>query len=198
MMGRIHLLPGSTDSSPTARGSVGYEYTMSPALLLGALEQARPGKERFGQSLPAARLYEPSVADRLTALANLSDVERAALWSSPSEWELNDPSFCTYCAHCCIAALAEGRSPYGRRVWQQAWCTVCKVHGTALPLRSIAHLQNNRSHWSYAALKSQSELLAPNRYRDLKVRSQPAVRLIILGCLVEIERTVLAAGEIDE
>jgi hypothetical protein len=185
--------PQADESLPSWFERVGYEYAMSPALLLGAVEQARSGKEKFEQSLPATRLYKPSVADRLTALAHLSDTEREALWSSPSEWELNDPSFCTYCAHCCIADLAEGRSPYGRRVWQQAWCTVCKVHGTALTLRSIAHLQNNRSHWSYAALKSQRELLAPNRYRDLKVRSQPAVRLNILGCLVEIERTAAAA-----
>jgi hypothetical protein len=166
---------------------------MSPALLLGAVEHARAAKEKGGQSLPASRLYDPSVADRLTALANLSEAERDALWSSPSEWELNDRSFCTYCAHCCIADLAEGRSPYGRRVWQQAWCTVCKVHGTALTVRSLAHLPNNRSHWSHAALKSQRELLAPNRYRDLKVRSQPAVRLTILACLMEIEKTAAAA-----
>lgn len=172
---------------------VGYEYAMNPALLLGAVEQTRAVKEKFGPSLPAARLYDPSVADRLSALANLSDAERDALWSSPSEWDLNDPSFCTYCAHCCIADLAEGRSPYGRRVWQQAWCTVCKVHGTALTLRNLAHLPNNRSHWSHAALKMQRELLSPNRYRDLKVRPQPGVRSTILGCLVEIEKAAAAA-----
>ena len=43
------------------------------------------------------------------------------------------------------------------------------------------------------SLKSQRELLAPNRYRDLKVRSQPAVRSTILGCLVEIEKAAAAA-----
>src|SRR5665213_1280381 len=121
--------PQTDESLPSWFERVGYEYAMSPALLLGAVEQTRAGKEK---SLPASRLYEPTVADRLTALANLSDAERSALWSSPSEWELNDRSFSTYCAHCCIHDLAEGRSPYGRRVWQQAWCTVCKVHGTAL------------------------------------------------------------------
>ena len=137
--------PQADESLPSWFERVGYEYAMSPALLLGAVEQARAGKEKIEQSLPASRLYEPSVADRLTALANLSDTERDALWSSPSEWELNDRSFCTYCAHCCIADLAEGRTPFGRRVWQQAWCTVCKVHGTALTVRSLAHLPNNRS-----------------------------------------------------
>jgi hypothetical protein len=182
--------PQTDESLPSWFERVGYEYAMSPALLLGAVEQRRAIKEK---SLPASRLYEPAVADRLTTLANLSEAERSALWSSPSEWELNDRSFSTYCVHCCIADLAEGRSPYGRRVWQQAWCTVCKVHGTALTIRNNTHLPNNRSCWSHAALKGQRELLAPNRYRDLKVRSQPAVRSTILGCLVEIERTAATA-----
>ncbi len=185
--------PQTDESLPSWFERVGYEYAMSPALLLGAVEQATGSKTKFGQSLPASRLYERSVADGLTVLANLSDAERDALWSSPSEWELNDRSFCTYCAHCCIADLANGRSPYGRRMWQQAWCTVCKVHGTALTVRSLAHLPNNQSCWSHAALKSQRELLAPNRYRDLKVRSQPAVRSNILGCLMEIEKSAAAA-----
>jgi hypothetical protein len=166
---------------------------MSPALLLGAVEHATRGKAKVDQSLPASRLYESSLADRLTALANLSDTEREALWTSPSRWELHDRSFCTYCPHCCIADLAEGRAPYGRRIWQQAWCTVCKVHGTALIIRNIAHTPNNRSSWSHAALKVHREFLAANRYRDLKVRSQPAVRSTILGCLVEIEQTTAAA-----
>ena len=185
--------PQADESLPSWFERVGYEYAMSPALLLGAVEQATRSKAQFEQSLPASRLYDASVADRLTALANLSDSERDALWSSQSEWELNDRSFCTYCAHCCIADLAEGRTPHGRRVWQQAWCTVCTVHGTALTVRSLARLPNNRSWWSHAALKSQREFLAPNRYRDLKVRSQPAVRCTMLGCLVEIEKTAAAA-----
>ncbi len=185
--------PQADESLPSWFERVGYEYAMSPALLLGAVEQATGSKAKFGISMPASRLYEPRVADRLIALANLSGAERDALWSSSSDWELNDRSFCTYCAHYCIADLAAGRSPYGRRVWQQAWCTVCKVHGSALTVRSLAHLPNNRSSWSHAALKSQRELLAPNRYRDLKVRSQPALRSTILGCLVEIEKTAATA-----
>jgi hypothetical protein len=70
---------------------------------------------------------------------------------------------------------------------------VCKVHGTALTVRNLAGSPNNRSCWSHAALKVHREFLAANRYRDLKVRSQPAVRSTILGCLVEIERTTAAA-----
>ena len=105
--------PQPDESLPSWFERVGYEYAMSPALLLGAVEQARTAKETIGQSLPATRLFDPSVAERLAALANLSDAERAALWSSPSEWELDDLSFCTYCAHCCLADLASGRTPTG-------------------------------------------------------------------------------------
>ena len=185
--------PKADESLPSWFERVGYEYAMSPALLLGAVEQATRGKDKFGQTPPAARLYDPSVADRLTALAKLSDTERTALWSSASEWELDDRAFCTYCPHCCIDDLANGRTPYGRRVWQQAWCTVCKVHGTALVIRNITHAPPHRSSWSHAVLKGNREFLAANRYRDLKVRSQPAVRANILGCLMEIEYTAAEA-----
>ena len=185
--------PQADESLPSWFERVGYEYAMSPALLLGAVEQTTRTKRKVDQLLPASQLYESSVANRLTVLGRLSDAERAALWSPPSRWELHDLSFCTYCPYCCTADLAEGRSPYGRRVWQQAWCTVCKVHGSALTVRNLAHVPSNRSCWSHAALKVHREFLAANRYRDLKVRSQPAVRSNLLGCLVEIEQTAAAA-----
>jgi hypothetical protein len=185
--------PEIDESLPSWFERVGYEYAMSPALLLGAIEQSTRSKTPLEQSLPASRLYDPSLADRLTTLANLSGAERDALWSPPSQWGLRDQSFCSYCPHCCIADLAEGRSPYGRRVWQQAWCTVCKPHGTALVVRNLTRSPNNQSCWSHAALKSHRDFLAANRYRDLKVRSQRAVRCTILGCLLEIEKTVAAA-----
>jgi len=144
--------PRADESLPSWFERVGHEYAMSPALLLGAVQQTTRTKAKVEQLLPSSRLYESSVADRLIALAKLSDAERDALWSSPSQWELHDLSFCTYCPHCCIADLADGHSPYGRRVWQQAWCTVCKVHGTALMVRNIAHRHSNQPCWSHAAL----------------------------------------------
>jgi hypothetical protein len=42
-------------------------------------------------------------------------------------------------------------------------------------------------------LKSQREFLAANRYRDLKVPSRPAVRVTMLGSLMEIEQATAAA-----
>ena len=60
-------------------------------------------------------------------------------------------------------------------------------------MRNLSDAPTNRSSWSHAALKSNRELLAANRYRDLKVPSQPAVRVVMLGSLLEIEQTTAAA-----
>ncbi len=185
--------PQQDESLPSWFERVGYEYEMSPALLLSAVERGTSEKTKIDRTPPATRLFDPAIADHLAALGQLSDIERAGFWSPASEWELNDRSFCTFCPHCCLEDLAKGRSPYGRRVWQQSWCTVCKPHGTALTLRNLAHAPTNRSSWSHAALKSNREFLAANRYRDLKVPSQPAVRVIMLGSLLEIEQTTAAA-----
>ena len=110
--------------------------------------------------------------------------------------------------------------PYQTTLWttqsidQSALQSMCKALGVAdfLPhhlfrdLRTVLDMfgadgsvagldvqANNRSCWSHAALKTQREFHAANRYRDLKVKSQPVVRSAILGCLVEIEQTTAAA-----
>jgi hypothetical protein len=46
---------------------------------------------------------------------------------------------------------------------------------------------------THAKLKSDREFLAPNRYRDLKTRSEPAVRSTVLACLLHLEKTTVAA-----
>lgn len=185
--------PLQDESLPSWFERVGYEYEMSPALLLGAVEHSTFGKTKIERTAPATRLIEPAIAGQLVALGQLSDSEQAGLWQPPSHWELNDRSFCTFCPHCCLEDLAKGRSAYGRRIWQQSWCTVCKPHGTALLMRNLSDAPTNRSSWSHAALKSNREFLAANRYRDLKVPSQPAVRVVMLGSLLEIEQTTAAA-----
>jgi hypothetical protein len=65
--------------------------------------------------------------------------------------------------------------------------------GRSNGIRNLAHAPKNRSCWSHAALKSHREFLAANRYRDLRVQAQPAVRSTMLECLVEIEQTTTAA-----
>ena len=108
---------------------VGYEYAMSPALLLGAVAHGTFDKTKIARTPPASRLTDPAISDHLTVLGQLSDTERAGLWSPPTDWELTDLSFCTFCPYCCLADLANGRSPYGRRIWQQSWCTVSSLTG---------------------------------------------------------------------
>jgi hypothetical protein len=154
---------------------IGYEYVMSPALLLSVVERDALGAPRLSKAASATRLLHPFVADPLAILGQLSDAQRGELWSPQSDWELNDLSVCNYCPKCCLNDLANDRAPCGRQVWQQSWHTVCQPHGSALVLRSLAHLPKNRSSWTHAALKSNREFFAANRYRDLKVRRQPNV-----------------------
>jgi hypothetical protein len=106
---------------------------------------------------------------------------------------LHDLTFSTFCPHCCLGDLGSNRTPYGRQAWQQSWCTVCLSHGTALMARNVSHAPRNRSSWSRAQLRSEGQFVASNRYRDLKVPSQPEVRSTVLGCLLEIERATAAA-----
>jgi hypothetical protein len=172
---------------------VGHEYTMSHALLLGAIEREVSGKKSSSTTLMADRLLERPIQELLTARAQLTDSEKSCLWPPPSDWELKDQAFGVYCPHCCLNDLANNRTPYGRQYWLQSWCTICKAHGSALVLRKPTHIDNNRSRWSHADLKHDREFLAPNRYRDLKVPSHPELRSTLLGYLLYIERTVAAA-----
>jgi len=166
---------------------------MSPALLLAAIEREVLGGQAVGSTLPATRLLDPLVADRLAVRGQLSDMETIRLWPVQSSWELHDLTFSTFCPHCCLGDLASNRAPYGRQTWQQSWCTLCLSHGAALILRNVSHAPRNRSSWSRAQLRSEGQFVAANRFRDLKVSSQPGVRSTILGCLLEIERAAAAA-----
>jgi len=97
--------PLQDESLPSWFERVGYEYEMSPALLLGAVEHSTIGKTNIERTAPAMRLFDPAIAEHLAALGQLSDSEQAGLWSPPSDWELNDRSFCTFCPHCCLEDL---------------------------------------------------------------------------------------------
>src|SRR5882757_1238776 len=108
--------PQHDESLPSWFERVGYEYAMSSALLLGAVAHGTFDKTKIARTPSASRLTDPAIADHLTVLGQLSDTERAGLWSPPTDWELNEPSFCIFCPYCCLADLADGRSPYGRRI----------------------------------------------------------------------------------
>ena len=179
--------------SPSSFERVCHEYAMSPPLLLGVLEREAYGKTATPGTPAADRLHDSVVADRIAVLAQLSDSEISALWPPPTQWELQDGGFFSYCPFCCLDDLGHHRTPYGRRCWHQSWCTICTANGAALVVRNQTHVSSNRSFWSHEKLKSDREFLAPDRYRDLKVAREPVFRSTLLGCLLHLERTTDAA-----
>jgi hypothetical protein len=77
----------------------------------------------------AKRLHAPHVRSKIAELSRLPDTACNTLWPSSTGWELIDGAFRSYCPHCCLSDLREQRTPYGRRGWQQSWCTLCLYHG---------------------------------------------------------------------
>jgi hypothetical protein len=185
--------PEIDESLPSWFERVCHEYTMTPTLLLGVLEREAAGKTAKARTCDAERLLDRAVAERIAVLGQLSDSDRNALWPPATRWELRDSGFCSYCPYCCVEDIAQHRTPYGRRCWQQSWCTICNAHGTALVVRQQTHVSSNHSLWSPAKLKSDRQFLAPDQYRALKVAREPAIRSTVLACLLHIERTTAAA-----
>ena len=171
---------------------VAHEYAMSPTLLLNAVKQ---NESRQTLSAPPVidQLYESAVADRLTFLAQLTEAERSGLWPAMTEWDMKTRAYCTFCPYCCMADLRENRTPYGRQCWQQSWYTICRAHGIALTVRNIAHVPANRSYWSTVQWRTTADYGYIGQYRPHHVLSEPALRVNILGCLVEIERSTAEA-----
>jgi hypothetical protein len=169
---------------------------MTPAGLLSSIDRMDRGRltSRKNPSNDLGELKEPTVREQLTMLAQLPDSARDGLWPELTGWELTDGAFRVYCPHCCLQDLQSGRTPYGRRCWQQSWCTVCQRHGVALVLRRPARqVTECADGWSIQGLKSETIYLAPDRYRQLKVKREPELRRFILGSLLEIERAVSRA-----
>jgi hypothetical protein len=167
---------------------VALEYAMSPTLLLNVVRNADAGHGSLSEASVAEHLYETLVADRLAALAQLTDSERASLWPALTEWELKTRTYCAFCPYCCMDDLRHDRTPYGRHFWQQSWYTICRDHGIALVVRNLAHVPANRSYWSSVQLRSVADYAHADQYRSYTVISEPAVRSNILACLMEIER----------
>ena len=185
--------PETDESLPSWFERVSHEYTMSPVSLLGVIERAESGRAGTAGAPDAGRLLDRTIADRLAVLGQLSGSEINAFWPPSTGWELHDHGFSVYCPYCCFNDFTHGRTPYGRRCWQQSWCTICQVHSIALVHRNQTHASSNRSHWSHAKLKRDRAFLASVRYRGLKVTHEPAVRSSMLSCLMHLERTAAAA-----
>jgi hypothetical protein len=172
---------------------VAHEYAMSPAMLLNVVRDADASHRALSKISVAEHLYDKSVADRLTVLAQLTDSERATLWPALTEWELKTGTYSAYCPYCCKDDLSQHRTPYGRQSWQQSWYTICHAHGIALVFRSFANMPANRSFWSSVELGRNEQYSHADRYRSYRRIYEPAVKPNILACLVEIERSTAEA-----
>jgi hypothetical protein len=182
--------PQPDESLPSWFERIGAEYQMTPNALLSSFDldetPVTPMAPRLARDT-AERLQRPGIRSKIAALSRLPDTVCDTLWPSSTGWELIDGAFRSYCPHCCLGDLREQRSPYGRRVWLQSWCTLCQYHGTALVLRNPRRASTE---WSAQTLRSETHYLAPDRYRTLKVARESNLRCLILGSLVEIERAI--------
>lgn len=187
--------PQPDESLPSWFERVGAEYRMTPNALLSSFDLSDRPVAATAPKLArdtAERLRAPHVRSKIAALSRLPDTACETLWPSSTGWELIDRAFRSYCPYCCLDDLREQRTPYGRRGWQQSWCTLCLYHGTALVLRNPHH-QRASTGWSAQTLRAETHYLAPDRYRTLKVARESSLRYVILGSLVEIERAILNA-----
>jgi len=89
--------------------------------------------------------------------------------------------------------MRAGRTPYGRRCWLQSWCTVCSIHRYPLVAHRPRAWSGYETTWSADEMRQGMQFLAANGYRDLKVPSESAMRGVMLGSLLEIERAVADA-----
>lgn len=187
--------PQPDESLPSWFERVGAEYQMTPHALLSSFDLS---DGPVAEMLPrlardtAERLRAPHVRSTIATLSRLPDTACNTLWPSSTGWELIDGAFRSYCPHCCLGDLREQRTPYGRRGWQQSWCTLCQYHGMGLVLRN-PHRRRASAEWSAQTLHAEVHYLAPDRYRTLKVARESNLRCVILGSLVEIERAILNA-----
>jgi len=128
-------------------------------------------------------------------LSRLSPVARRALWPPMTGWELRDFAFRVYCPLCCFQDIHDGRTPYGRRCWQQSWCTVCTLHRYPLVVHKSRPSSGYETTWSADELRLDMQFLVADRYRDLKVAHESEVRSAMLGSLLEIEHAITDALE---
>jgi hypothetical protein len=187
--------PQPDESLPSWFERVGAEYQMTPHALLSSFDLSDGSVAATAPKLAretAERLQAPRVRSQIAALSRLPDTACNTLWPSTTGLELIDGAFRSYCPHCCLGDLLEQRTPYGRRGWQQSWCTLCLYHGMALVLRN-PHRRRASAEWSAQTLRDEVHYLAPDRYRTLKVARESNLRCVILGSLVEIERSILNA-----
>jgi hypothetical protein len=185
--------PEHDESLPSWIERIGGEYGMSATALANSIDPPFGPRPRWPAPPNLQRLYESHFVDRLVTLSCLSPLERTALWPPMTGWEQQDFTFRAYCPLCCLEDIRAGRTPYGRQCWLQSWCTVCLSHGFPLVMRKPRPLSGFEIPWSAAKLRIEIQYCTPDRYRGLKVARESEVRRIILGSLLQIQRTIASA-----
>ena len=182
--------PEQDESLPSWIERIAREYGMSAAALVNSIDVPGGIRTRWPTPPTLERRYESRFVDRLALLGRLSPPACSALWAPVSGWELREFTFRVYCSLCCLEDMCAGRTPYGRRCWLQSWCTVCSIHRYPLVAHRPRTSSGYETTWSAAEMRQDMQFLAANRYRDLKVPSESAMRGVMLGSLLEIERAV--------
>jgi TniQ protein len=139
-----------------------------------------------GASLRADRL----IAKRVARLGGLHATTQARLWPPLTGWELKRHEFVAFCPRCCIEDLSQDRTPYGRRLWQQAYCTVCTVHHLPLLLRRRVQLER----WTRWQLDKDVSAAYANSYCHFTgAKREPWVHYYFIYALTELQRAAARA-----
>ena len=173
--------PQSEESLLSWFERIGREYDLSAAKLLASVGRDRAPLPKANARSQLQRLHEERFREELAVMARLPRPLEGALTQWLNGWELETFASRVYCPRCLLQDLQSNRPVYGRRVWQQAWSTICVPHGTALRVRhGFASIQHRD--WSRTELLEDAESVAANQYRALKVTREPEVRCALLGC----------------
>jgi len=167
---------------------VGAAYGLSAHRLLSSIARGlprRPGRQgAFNVGVELANNRE--IAQRLVALSGLPTCQLSNLRGTRTGWELRRREFRAYCPQCCLDDLNRGETPYGRRVWQQAWYTVCGIHQLPLLQRPVSSIAPS---WSRHQLQQDVQFAADSGYRDLKgLPREPYTRFYIQYAILELQK----------
>jgi TniQ len=135
---------------------------------------------------PPSLNHVPTVA----RLGGLPATTQARLWPPLTGWELKRHEFVAFCPRCCIGDLSKDRTPYGRRLWQQAYCTVCTVHHLPLLLRRRVQLER----WTRWQLDKDVSAAYANSYGHFTgPKREPWVHYYFIYALIELQRAAARA-----
>jgi hypothetical protein len=169
-------------------------YGLSAHRMLSSVARGLPKPQRWSDTFKVgiALAANRKVSRRLIALSGLSPSTLTSLRPAPTGWELPRQEFRAYCPRCCLEDLNRGETPYGRLVWQQAWCTVCRVHRIPLLLRRTT----SGTSWTRHQLQQDASLAAASGYQHAKHPQRE--RFYIQHALLELQGAIenaLAASD---